>query len=89
MEVEECITAAPTRGFILLREPSVYIHSLGLCTGCHVMGWRGGRVCLCCDGVVGRGEFGIARRACDFVRGYGVVGCLVYCVGMLYLFYEP
>ena len=64
------------------------MHLLGLCKGCHEMGC-GGRVCLCCYGVVGWCEFRIARRAYYFDCSLGVVGCLVCCVGMLYLFYEP
>jgi len=44
----------------------------------------------CYDGVVGLWEFGIARGAYYyFIRHWEFAGCLVCCVGILYLFYEP
>ena len=51
--VGECITEAPIRGFPVLSDPSVYIHSVGLCRGCHSIGGggkRSGSGVYFCDG---------------------------------------
>jgi len=49
--VGECMTEAPICGLPILREPLVYIHSVGLCRGCHNIGCGGERsrsgVCFC------------------------------------------
>ncbi len=41
------------------------------------------------DGVVGWWEFVIASRTYGFILKYVFVGCLMCCVGVVYLFYEP
>ena len=39
----KCITAAHIRGLLVLSDPSVYIHSVGLCRGCRIIGCGGER----------------------------------------------
>ena len=51
--VGEYITEAPIRGLPVLRDPWVYIHSVGLCKGCHSIGCGGERygsgLCFCVE----------------------------------------
>jgi hypothetical protein len=75
--VGECMTEAPIRGLPVLKEPSVYIHSMGLCRGCHCIGCGGERsrsgVCFC----VGRSIW----------RSFAMVGCGVRWVLVVELSY--
>ena len=48
----------------------------------------GGWDCLGYNRVVGWWEFVIGSRSYGFICKYGFVGCLMCCVGVLYLFYE-
>ncbi len=41
--VGECMIAVAIRGLHVVRDPSMYIHSLGLCSGCHIIGCGGER----------------------------------------------
>ena len=67
VEVGKCITAAPIQGLPFFREPTVYIHSIGLCRSCHGMGCGGDMGCLCCNGVVDWEGVGIVSNVCCFV----------------------
>ena len=50
--VGECITEASICGLSVLRDPSVYIHSVKLCRGCQNIGCGGERsgsgLCILC-----------------------------------------
>jgi len=57
VDVEECMTEAPSRILPFLRDSSVYIHALGLCRDCHNIGCGGEgfglRVCCCAGRGIG------------------------------------
>ena len=63
--VRECITEAPIRDLPVLRDPSVYIHSVGLCRGCHS---------ICCGGE--RSELGVCFCVGQSIiyRSFAMVG---------------
>ena len=68
--IGECITEAPIRGLPVLMDPSVYIHSVGLCRGCHSIGCGGERYGL---GLCFFGGRSIWRSFA--IVGGGVGGC--------------
>ena len=55
--VRECITEGPSRILPFLRDSSVYIHAVGLCRGCHIVGcggeWFGLGMLFCAKRSVG------------------------------------
>ena len=56
--VGEYIIETPIRGLSFLRDPSVAIHAVGLCRGCHSVGCGGERsglgMCFCVGQGIGR-----------------------------------
>ncbi len=71
--VGECIDEAPIRGLLVLRGPSVYIHSVGLCRECHSIGYGGEWSRLGVFFVVGRSIWRSFAMVGDGVRGMLVI----------------
>ena len=59
--VGECITEAPIRGFPVLSDPSVYIHSVGLCRGAIVLAVVGSGLGRGCIFVMGEESGGLSQ----------------------------